>query len=332
MNKTLKPVLGIIVVTLLTVVVARTLTKAETRKSMNMAAVSPASASSSTTVRPAAPAATLTDIEKTLGFVPHFLSDIPAAALPGTWEEMKSLQLNDKTALPPKIKELIGLGVAAQIPCMYCVQAHTEFARKNGATEAEIGQAVAEAGLTRHWSTFANGMNLDENRFRADITRAVTNMKKMKASGAAMPKPIDVVDGRTALLDIQQTYGFVPDFIQRFPDVARAGAWKSMRDVEMNPNGALPGKYVSLISLGVAAQIPCKFCIFADGEFAKMDGATDAEIAEAVAMASLTRQISTYLNGMQTDPGLFKSDIARIVKGSQASAPPATAPAPTQVR
>ena len=59
---------------------------------------------------------------------------MPHLALPGVWDEMKNLQLNKNTALPPKIKELIGLGVAAQIPCQYCITAHTEFARMNGAS------------------------------------------------------------------------------------------------------------------------------------------------------------------------------------------------------
>lgn len=324
MKKTLNPILGLIVITALTVMVARTLTKAEAKKGMGGTPQSamPSQANAGSAAMAAPPAATLSDIQKTFGFVPHFLSDIPAVALPGIWDEMKNLQLNNKTALPPKIKELIGLGVAAQIPCAYCITAHTEFARMNGASEAEIGEAVSEAALTRHWSTFVNGMQLDENRFRSEINKAVANVRKMKAGGAPMPKPMDVTDGKSANQDITQMYGFVPEFLQRFPDAARAGAWKTMRDVEMNPNGALPGKYVDMVSLGVSSQIPCRYCIYADGEFAKLDGATDAELTEAVAMASLTRELSTLLNGMKVDPDLFKADVARIVKGAQASVTP----------
>ena len=48
---------------------------------------------------------------------------------------MKTLQLNPNTALPGRTKELIGLAVAAQIPCHYCIVAHTEFAKLNGASE-----------------------------------------------------------------------------------------------------------------------------------------------------------------------------------------------------
>jgi AhpD family alkylhydroperoxidase len=264
-------------------------------------------------------ASALSDIEKSFGFVPRFLSDIPPEALPGTWQEMKTLQMNPKTALPPKVKELIGLGVAAQIPCQYCVLAHSEFARANGASEAEIGEAVALAATTRHWSTFLNGEQIDEAKFRSEISMAINNMKKAKQSGAAAPKPVRVIDGATALQDIRQTYGFEPEFLKRFPDAARAGAWQTMRDVDMNPNTALPAKTKDLIGLAVSAQVPCRYCIISDTEFSKQDGATDEEISEAVAMASFTREMSTFVNGMRTDADQFKSDISRMVKNAQAS-------------
>src|SRR5262245_32568337 len=79
------------------------------------------------------------DIGKTLGFVPQFFLDFPDAVLPGTWDEMKGLQLNPNTALAPKVKELIGLAVASQIPCKYCIVAHTQFAQLGGASSAEVG-------------------------------------------------------------------------------------------------------------------------------------------------------------------------------------------------
>ena len=97
---------------------------------------------------------------------------------------MKTLQLNPSTALPGRTKELIGLGVAAQIPCRYCIVAHTEFAKLNGASEAEIGEAVAMAALTRHWSTFLNGIQTDETKFRGEIAKIIENVKKASASKA----------------------------------------------------------------------------------------------------------------------------------------------------
>ena len=64
--------------------------------------------------------------------------------------------------------------MAAQIPCEYCIYAHTEFAKMNGATDAEISEAVAMGALTRKWSTFLNGIQTDEGKFRSEINQLVT--------------------------------------------------------------------------------------------------------------------------------------------------------------
>ncbi len=93
-----------------------------------------------------------------------------------------------------------------------------------------------------------------------------------------------------------------------------------MRDVQLSPATAVSGKYKELMGLAVASQVPCRFCIIAHTEFAKLNGATDAEIIEAIAMASLTRDLSTMLNGMQVDETQFRKDIDRLVKGAAAAA------------
>jgi AhpD family alkylhydroperoxidase len=260
-----------------------------------------------------AAAAARADIGKTLGFVPQFFLKFPEGMLPGTWEEMKTLQMNPNTALPGRTKELIGLAVAAQIPCRYCIVGHTEFARLNGASDAEIGEAVGMAAITRHWSTFLNGIQTDETKFRAEIAKIVAHVK---ASGGKAPagKPVTVVDGDTALAEVTQLLGSAPEFLQRFPGVARAGAWRQMRDVQMNPATAISGKNKELMGLAVASQVPCRFCIIAHTEFARLNGATDAEITEAIAMACFTRDMSTMLNGMQVDEAQFRKDVDRVVK------------------
>ena len=52
-----------------------------------------------------------------------------------------NVAVNPATALSGKHKELVGLAVAAQVPCKFCIVAHTEFAKLNGASEAEIKEA-----------------------------------------------------------------------------------------------------------------------------------------------------------------------------------------------
>ena len=268
-----------------------------------------------------AAAAAKADIQKTFGFVPQFFIRFPEAALPGAWEEMKTLQLNPNTTLPGRTKELVGLGVASQIPCKYCIYAHTEFAKLNGASDAEIGEAVAMAAITRHWSTYLNGIQTDETKFRAEIAKIIDNVKKASASKAPAPAPVAVVDGNSALKEATQMLGgYAPEFIRSFPEEARAGAWRTFRDVQLSPSTALNGKQKELVGLAVAAQVPCRFCIIAHTEFAKLNGATDAEIKEAIGMASLTRELSTVMNGMQVDEVQFRRDIDRLVKGAKAAA------------
>jgi AhpD family alkylhydroperoxidase len=108
------------------------------------------------------------EIEQTFGGSPEFLKAFPAVALPGAWSETKALEFSD-TALPVKTKALIALAVAAQIPCQYCVWSDTQQARRAGATEEEIYEAVAMSALERHWSTILNGTQADFTQFKKDM-------------------------------------------------------------------------------------------------------------------------------------------------------------------
>jgi AhpD family alkylhydroperoxidase len=78
------------------------------------------------------------------------------------------VQLNPKTKLDGKTKELIGLAVAAQIPCQYCIYFHTAAAKLNGATDEDVRETVAMAAIVRHWSTVLNGMQVDLDGFRRE--------------------------------------------------------------------------------------------------------------------------------------------------------------------
>src|SRR6266849_1721013 len=127
--------------------------------------------------------ATYKDIEQTLGSVPTFFKTFPESGIAAAWAEFKSVQLNPKTALNGKTKELIGLAVAAQIPCHYCIYFHTAAAKLNGATDAEIREAVAMAAITRHWSTVLNGMQVDPDGFKRE-TDTVLQLAGEKAKAA----------------------------------------------------------------------------------------------------------------------------------------------------
>jgi AhpD family alkylhydroperoxidase len=276
------------------------------------AAAAPPASTPSTEAR-----ATYQDIEGTLGSVPGFFKAFPEDAISGAWEEMKNLQLNPSTAVPGKYKELMGLAVSAQVPCRYCTYFHTQAAKLNGASEAEIKDALAVSSLVRHWSTFTNGMQADETTFKGDVDRALDHVKTAMSGEAAeggSHLTMITTDAASAKSEITKTFGFVPTFMQTFPEPALNGAWKEMKAVEMNPRGAIPGKYRDLIALGVAAQVPCRYCAYFHSQAATtLGGASQQELAEAVGVASIVRHWSTYLNGIQYDEARFRQEVDKVM-------------------
>jgi AhpD family alkylhydroperoxidase len=129
-------------------------------------------------------AATYQDIERTLGAVPTFFKLFPQTGIAGAWAEFKAIQLGP-TRLDGKTKELIGLAIAAQVPCQYCVYFHTAAAKLNGATEDEIREAVAMAAIVRHWSTVLNGMQVDLAGFKQETDEVLRlAAEKAKTAGA----------------------------------------------------------------------------------------------------------------------------------------------------
>lgn len=265
---------------------------------------------------------TYDDIQKTLGLVPTFLKAYPESGLPAAWEEMKSVQLSSSTVLPGRVKELIGLAVASQIPCKFCVYFHTEAAKLNGASEGEIKEAISMAAAARHWSTYISGIQYNEADFQKETDKVMAFLKnelskpprEAMAMPAQEPQPIVVTDSQTAYQDIERTLGSVPGFFRMFPEDGIASAWKTMKTVELNPDTELSAKAKELIDLAVQAQVPCKNCIYFHTEAAKVNGASNVEIHEALAMASVTRFWSTVLNGSETNEKTFRKEVGQIMK------------------
>jgi len=259
---------------------------------------------------------TLLDIKKTLGAVPDMFSQFPDQSLPSAWQTFKAVQLGANTAIPCKYKELIGLAVSAQIPCHYCTYFHTEAAGLNGAKQNEIREAVALAAVERQWSTFFHGTQTDYEDFKKWTDAAMTKVKADSqsaepANSMVSNKPFATAE--EAYADIEKTFGSVPDFVKKYPKAGLAGAWSEIKTLTFNPHTSIPSKYKDLISLAVSAQVPCQYCIYFDTAAARVDGASEDEINEAVAMASQTRHWSTVLNGLQTNDAVFKAQLAQVL-------------------
>lgn len=90
----------------------------------------------------------------------------PAMGLVGALE-------GDQAAIDSKTMNLIQLGVAAQIPCQYCIYYHTKAAKAAGATEPEIIAAIAAAADTRMWSTVLNGTAYDMQAYKEEVDQLI---------------------------------------------------------------------------------------------------------------------------------------------------------------
>jgi AhpD family alkylhydroperoxidase len=123
------------------------------------------------------------EMEEMFGLVPSFFKLVPDATLEMEWELFKAIQLKD-TAIPNKYKELIGVGISAAVRCRYCSLFHTEMAKLNGATEAEIEEAVHYAKSSAGWSTYLNGMQVDD-QFKKEIEKACAHVKRKVQTQAA---------------------------------------------------------------------------------------------------------------------------------------------------
>lgn len=115
------------------------------------------------------PEETYDEIKETFGLVPEFMRAYPKHGIRGAWIMTRDMEISDQTALPPKVKSLINVAVAAQIPCTFCVYADTQAALAAGATQEEIKEAVGQAALTRHWSTMIHGLQIDLEAFKEEM-------------------------------------------------------------------------------------------------------------------------------------------------------------------
>jgi AhpD family alkylhydroperoxidase len=139
-------------------------------------------------------------------------------------------------------------------------------------------------------------------------------------SMAALVAPLGISAARAddaayeaTLKDIAQTMGGVPSFIKDVPKIALPGAWSELKAVEFSNDSAIALKYKALISIAVAAQIPCHYCVWLDTQAAKAAGATDDEVKEAVAIAAIDRHWSAIFNGMQVDFDQMKSEFGAMM-------------------
>ena len=115
------------------------------------------------------------EIKEIMGFVPEFYTALPESAFNAAWQLQKTLELGE-TALETKTKELIGVAVASQMKCRYCVYFHTSAALAFGATKEELHEAALMGGMTSMMSNAVTGAQVDFETFKKDVDKAIQFM------------------------------------------------------------------------------------------------------------------------------------------------------------
>jgi AhpD family alkylhydroperoxidase len=108
--------------------------------------------------------------------------------------------------------------------------------------------------------------------------------------------------------EIEQTFGLVPSMFKAIPDSSLELEWQLFKRVQLE-DGPIPSKYRELIGLAIAGVTKCRYCAFYHTEVAKLFGATDEEIEDALHFAKSTAGWSAYVNGLQLDFDQFKDEI-----------------------
>ena len=118
------------------------------------------------------------EMEQMFGQVPSMFKSIPDSSLELEWNLFKSVHL-EEGPIPNKYRELIGIAISAATRCRYCAYFHTEMAKLNGATEAEIEDALHFTKSSAGWSAYVNGMQLNYDDFTRETDKIVEHVQML---------------------------------------------------------------------------------------------------------------------------------------------------------
>ena len=166
-------------------------------------------------------------------------------------------------ALDEKTKQLIAVAVAHVTQCPYCIKAHTPQAMRKGASKEEIMEAIWVAAAGR-------------------------------ASGAYTHASIavDAMEGN----DEDKLYPTAtPEMARKKADLAPkiVETWRTFSNSVFKA-GALDEKTKQLIALAIAHVTQCANCIKGHTKTAKLKGATNEQLMEAIWVASEMRAGAAY--------------------------------------
>jgi AhpD family alkylhydroperoxidase len=120
--------------------------------------------------------------------------------------------------------------------------------------------------------------------------------------------------------EMEHTLGLVPSFFKMIPDSTLELEWELFKKIELDET-PIPNKYRELIGVAIAGVTRCRYCAFYHTEVARLFGASEEEIEDAMHYAKTVAGWSTYVNGLQIDFEQFKDEVLRVCEHVHANQP-----------
>ncbi|MFI0428892.1 carboxymuconolactone decarboxylase family protein [Mariniflexile sp. HMF6888] len=111
--------------------------------------------------------------------------------------------------------------------------------------------------------------------------------------------------------EIKETLGLVPSFFKSIPEQYLDYEWQLFKLLELGET-LIPNKYKELMGVALHSETKCRYCLLFHAEAAKLFGATEEEVQEAVHYAKMSVGWSVYINGMRTDYDQFEQEFSKI--------------------
>jgi AhpD family alkylhydroperoxidase len=113
--------------------------------------------------------------------------------------------------------------------------------------------------------------------------------------------------------EMEEMLGAVPSVLDRVPDELVDAEWQLLKLAQFGET-LIPSRCKELIGVAVAAVLRCPYGLRLHSELARLYGATDAEVAEAVHYAGLVVSWSTQMIGLGPDPADFAAEVTGTVR------------------
>ena len=111
--------------------------------------------------------------------------------------------------------------------------------------------------------------------------------------------------------EMEQMFGLVPSMFKSVPESTLGYEWELFKRVHLE-EGAVPNKYRELIGIAISAISKCRYCVYFHTELAKLHGATEAEIEDALHFTKSSAGWSSYVNGLQLDFDEFAKETDQV--------------------